>query len=78
MSRYQCVDGHIGPAYVLGTKSGEVQSVEETVKRSACPTCGKDVALVPCNKHSKKVAHQKNNGGVPRKPFALGIVGVTK
>jgi len=79
MPRFQCVDGHRGSANALMSKGVADVSIGKKVQ-NACPKCGKDVLVIPCNKRAKKVplANQRSGGTILRKPFTLGIVGTVK
>lgn len=74
MPRYQCENGHRGPARDLVLKDA-ILHTDGTVK--VCPNCGASVVEMPCNKHVGRKFNQRNDsGGVLRKPFSIGGIGV--
>lgn len=74
MARFDCENGHRGPAYLLVAKPIIAPGAEDASKM--CPKCGADVKITPCNKHGGKPSNQRDGVGALRKPFSLGIVGM--
>lgn len=74
MSRFQCVDGHKGSVHSLTLSPGADVTIGATVS-DACPRCGKDVKIVPCNKHASRTTFVTQNAGVAfRRPFAVEAI----
>lgn len=74
MPMFKCESGgHRGPANKLVLKASLIPEAGQVIP-NACPQCGKDVRIVPCNKHGGKTAIERD-AGLQRKPFSLGIVG---
>lgn len=74
MARFECENGHRGPAYTLVSKNGVVPGAGDAPK--TCPDCGADVRITPCNKHGGKPAGQRSSVETLRKPFSLAVVGM--
>ena len=76
MPRFECVSGHRGSAKSLVVREDADISIGNRVS-NACPDCGKDVTIVPCNKHAKKpvLANLRSGDEAFRRPFAIEAVG---
>jgi hypothetical protein len=72
MSRFECMNGHRGPAYGLVLKPSIAPLAGDVLK--ACPQCGADVRITPCNKHGGKVPSQRSGAREIRRPFVGGMV----